>query len=214
MAKATTMDDLLLQELKDLYDAEKQLTKALPKMAKAATSEELKEAFEEHLQQTQGHVERLEQIFEQLGEKASGKKCAAMSGLIKEGEEVASEADDDSVRDAGLIAAAQKVEHYEISGYGSVRSHARMLGHDQAVRLLEETLEEEKETDQKLNDLAESMINEQAMHSGEENQMDAAETGSRGSSSRSMSGSTSGTTSGMKSGTKTRTAGGGSRSTH
>lgn len=211
MAKATTMDDLLLQELKDLYDAEKQLTKALPKMAKAATSEELKEAFEEHLQQTQGHVERLEQIFEQLGEKASGKKCAAMSGLIKEGEEVASEADDDAVRDAGLIAAAQKVEHYEISGYGSVRSHARMLGHAQAVRLLEETLEEEKETDQKLNDLAESMINEQAMQSGEENQM---ETGSRGSSSRSMSGSTSGSTSGMKSGTKTRTAGSGSRSTH
>jgi ferritin-like metal-binding protein YciE len=168
MAKTTTMDELLLDELRDLYDAEKQLTKALPKMAKASSSEQLRAAFEQHLEQTQGHVERLEQIFEQLGEKASGKKCAAMSGLIKEGDEVASDTDDDSVRDAGLIAAAQKVEHYEISGYGSVRTHAQMLGHDQAVRLLEETLEEEKQTDQKLNTLAESMINEQAMHAGRE----------------------------------------------
>lgn len=168
MAKATTMDELLLEELKDLYDAEKQLTKALPKMAKASSSEELRAAFEEHLRQTEGHVERLEQIFEQLGEKASGKKCAAMSGLIKEGEEVASDTDDGSVRDAGLIAAAQKVEHYEISGYGSVRTHAQMLGHDHAVRLLQETLDEEKQTDQKLNNLAEGMINQEASHAGRE----------------------------------------------
>ncbi|SRR5579883_735711 len=166
MAKTRTMDDLLIDELRDLYDAEKQLTKALPKMAKAANSEELRAAFEQHLQQTQGHVERLEQIFEQLGHKASGKKCAAMNGLIKEGEDVASDTDEDSVRDAGLIAAAQKVEHYEISGYGSVRTHAQMLGHDQAVRLLQETLDEEKQTDTKLNSLAESMINERAMHAG------------------------------------------------
>jgi ferritin-like metal-binding protein YciE len=162
------MDELLIDELRDLYDAEKQLTKALPKMAKASSSEELRSAFEEHLQQTEGHVERLEQIFEQLGHKASGKKCAAMSGLIKEGEEVVSDTDDDSVRDAGLIAAAQKVEHYEISGYGSVRTHAQMLGHSQAVRLLQETLDEEKEADQKLNTLAEGMVNEEAMQGGRE----------------------------------------------
>jgi ferritin-like metal-binding protein YciE len=203
MAKTTTMDDLLLGELRDLYDAEKQLTKALPKMAKAATSEELREAFEEHLRQTEGHVERLEQIFDQLGEKSSGKKCAAMNGLIKEGDDMASDVDDDSVRDAGLIAAAQKVEHYEISGYGSVRTHAQMLGHDQAVRLLQETLEEEKETDQKLNDLAETMINQQAMHSADET---TRETGGVSAPSMRQSGSTGAS--------KTRTAGGGTRSTH
>jgi ferritin-like metal-binding protein YciE len=168
MAKTTTMDELLLDELRDLYDAEKQLTKALPKMAKESSSEELRTAFEQHLRQTEGHVERLQQIFEQLGQKASGKKCAAMSGLIKEGEEVASDIGESSVRDAGLIAAAQKVEHYEISGYGSVRTHARMLGHDHAVRLLGETLDEEKQTDEKLNTLAEGMINERAMHAGRE----------------------------------------------
>jgi ferritin-like metal-binding protein YciE len=202
MAKTTTMDALLLEELRDLYDAEKQLTKALPKMAKASSSEQLRAAFEAHLQQTEGHVERLEQIFEQLGEKASGKKCAAMSGLIKEGEEVASDTNEDSVRDAGLIAAAQKVEHYEISGYGSVRTHARMLGHDHAVRLLQETLEEEKQTDEKLNTLAERMINQEAMHAGRE------ETTSRGAmragSSHTSSGthSTSTHTTGARSGTK------------
>jgi ferritin-like metal-binding protein YciE len=209
MAKTTTMDDLLLDELRDLYDAEKQLTKALPKMAKAATSEELREAFEEHLRQTEGHVERLEQIFDQLGEKATGKKCAAMNGLIKEGDEMASDVDDDSVRDAGLIAAAQKVEHYEISGYGSVRTHAQMLGHDQAVRLLQETLEEEKQTDQKLNDLAETMINEQAMHSGDETTADEV-TRETGSASPASSVRRSGSTGAPK----TRTAGGGTRSTH
>lgn len=203
MAKTTTMDDLLIDELRDLYDAEKQLTKALPKMAKAATSEELRAAFEQHLQQTEGHVERLEQIFEQLGQKASGKKCAAMNGLIKEGEEVASDTED-SVRDAGLIAAAQKVEHYEISGYGSVRTHAQMLGHDQAVRLLQETLEEEKQTDTKLNSLAEGMINERAMHAGSEG---SSSTGTMraGSSHSTMGRSTSSETRAMgaRSGTST-----------
>jgi ferritin-like metal-binding protein YciE len=197
------MDELLMEELRDLYDAEKQLTKALPKMAKAASSEELRAAFEQHLEQTEGHVERLEQIFEQLGHKASGKKCAAMSGLIKEGEEMASDTDEDSVRDAGLIAAAQKVEHYEISGYGSVRTHAQMLGHDMAVRLLEETLEEEKQTDQKLNSLAEGMINEQAMHAGRE---ESSSTGSTrtGSSHTTTSGTrtTSSHTPGARSGTR------------
>jgi ferritin-like metal-binding protein YciE len=166
MAKVKTMDELFLDEIRDLYDAEKQLTKALPKMAKASTSSQLRSAFEEHLNQTEGHVSRLEQVFESLGEKASGKKCEAMHGLVKEGDEIASETDESSVRDAGLIMAAQKVEHYEISAYGSARAHARMLGKSDIARLLEQTLQEEKEADQKLNDIAESMVNESAMSEG------------------------------------------------
>lgn len=162
MAKVTTMEELFLDEIRDLYDAEKQLTKALPKMAKASVSDELREAFEGHLAQTQNQVERLERIFEALGEKATGRKCAAMSGLIKEGDEMVSDSEETAVRDAGLIAAAQKVEHYEISGYGSARTHAEILGHDEAVSLLDETLQEEKDADEKLNDLAQSAINEEA----------------------------------------------------
>jgi len=162
MAKVATMEDLFLDELRDLYDAEKQLTKALPKMAKAASSDELRTALENHLEETENQVERLEQIFTMLEEKGTGKKCAAMAGLIKEGDEVTSSTDDSAVRDAGLIAAAQKVEHYEISGYGSARTHAQMLGHVEAVSLLEETLNEEKQADRKLNDIAESSVNEEA----------------------------------------------------
>ena len=162
MAKVATLDDLFLDELRDLYDAEKQLTKALPKMAKASTSEELRTAFENHLQETQNQVARLDQIFEMLDEKPTGKKCAAMAGLVKEGDEIVSSTDDTSVRDAGLIAAAQKVEHYEMSGYGSARTHAQILGHVEAVSLLEETLNEEKQADRKLNDIAENSVNEQA----------------------------------------------------
>lgn len=167
MAKVATMNDLFLDEIRDLYDAEKQLTKALPKMAKASSSEDLQAAFEDHLQQTQGHVDRLEQIFEALGEKGTGKKCAAMTGLIKEGEEMIGEMDEGPLRDAGIIAAAQKVEHYEISGYGSARTHAEMLGHAEAVTLLEQTLKEEKEADRKLNELAESEVNDEAAGSAE-----------------------------------------------
>lgn len=166
MAKTMTMNELFLDEIRDLYDAEKQLTKALPKMAKASSSTELRTAFEDHFKQTEGHVERLEEIFEALGEKGTGKKCAAMTGLIKEGDELVSEMESGPVRDAGLIAAAQKVEHYEISGYGSARTHAQILGNSEAVSLLEETLGEEKETDSKLNDLAENMINEEAAGTG------------------------------------------------
>ena len=162
MANISTLNELFVEEIRDLYDAEKQLTKALPKMAKAATSEELRAAFEEHLQQTEGHVERLEQIFDSMGEKAAGRKCAAMAGLVREGDEIASETEA-GVRDAGLIAAAQKVEHYEIAGYGSARTHAELLGKEEAVRLLDETLEEEKETDEKLTELAESVANPAAM---------------------------------------------------
>jgi len=162
MAKVTTMEELFLDEIRDLYDAEKQLTKALPEMAKAAASDELRNAFEEHLAQTKNQVQRLERIFDGVGAKATGKKCAAMAGLIKEGDEMASNTEETAVRDAGLIAAAQKVEHYEISGYGSARAHADLLGNAEAVRLLQETLDEEREADEKLNELAQSTINEEA----------------------------------------------------
>ena len=166
MTKIATMEELFLDEIRDLYDAEKQLTKALPKMAEAAQSDGLRSGFEEHLQQTQGHVERLERIFEALGEKATGKKCAAMAGLIKEGGEVADNTEETAVRDAGLIAAAQKVEHYEIAGYGSAKAHAELLGNSEAVRLLDQTLQEEKATNQKLTQLAESRINNEAAGKG------------------------------------------------
>ena len=162
MTKVTTMEELFIEELRDLYDAENQLTKALPKMSKAAASDELRDAFDEHLAQTQDQVERLKRIFELVGEEPTGRKCAAMSGLIKEGNEMVSDSDETPVRDAGLIAAAQKVEHYEISGYGSARTHAELLGNSEAARLLEETLKEEKDTDEKLNQLALGMINAEA----------------------------------------------------
>jgi ferritin-like metal-binding protein YciE len=163
MAKVTTLEELFLDEIQDLYDAEKQLTKALPKMAEAASSDDLRLAFEEHLDQTAGHVERLEQVFEALGEKVRGKKCAAMAGIVKENEDLADHTESTAVRDAGLIAGAQKVEHYEIAGYGSARTHARLLGHERVVQLLDSTLSEEKEADRKLNDLAETAVNERAM---------------------------------------------------
>jgi ferritin-like metal-binding protein YciE len=195
MAKVATMDDLFLEEIRDLYDAEKQLTKALPKMAKAASTDELRKAFEDHLKETRNQVARLEQIFEMIDEKGTGKKCAAMTGLIKEGDEVVGETDVSAVRDAGLIAAAQKVEHYEMSGYGSARTHAQMLGHMEAVSLLEETLTEEKEADRKLNDIAENMVNAEAVNvSGME------ENGSRARHA----------SNGGNGGSKTRTSGGGS----
>ena len=163
MSNVTTMEELFIEEIRDLYDAETQLTKALPKMSKAAASDELREAFKEHLEQTRHQVERLKRIFELVGEKATGKTCAAMAGLIKEGDELVSSSDETPVRDAGLIAAAQKVEHYEISGYGSARTHAELLGNDEAVRLLGETLQEEKDTDEKLGQLAQSTINPEAV---------------------------------------------------
>jgi ferritin-like metal-binding protein YciE len=179
MPKTTTMDQLFLDEIRDLYDAEKQLTKALPKMAKAASSDDLRMAFEGHLEETQGHVKRLEEIFEALGEKGAGKKCTAMQGLIKEGDELM-EMDQSALRDAGLIAAAQKVEHYEISGYGSARTHAQLIGNSEAVSLLDETLSEEKEADRKLNDLAENTINSEALEvSGTEATMKVRRTGAK-----------------------------------
>jgi ferritin-like metal-binding protein YciE len=163
MAKVTTMEELFLDEIRDLYDAEKQLMEALPQIANAASSAELRNAFEEHREQTGFQVKRLERIFAVLGERATGKKCHAMTALIKEENEIASASGDPAVRDAGLIAAAQKVEHYEVSGYGSARAHAEILGDDRAARLLSETLFEEKEADERLTELAESIINEEAV---------------------------------------------------
>ena len=164
----SALKELYVDELRDLYDAEDQLTKALPKMAKAATSDELRSGFEHHLEQTKGHVQRLEQIFEGMGEKPKGKKCKGMEGLIAEGKEIMQDEDlEGEVLDAGLISAAQRVEHYEIAAYGCVRSYASLLGDTKAASLLEKTLEEEKETDQKLTELSET-INVEAAGEGEE----------------------------------------------
>jgi ferritin-like metal-binding protein YciE len=153
--KDSPLRELYVEQLQDLYNAESQLIKALPKMADAADSEELRSAFEEHLEQTRQHVERLEEIFERLGEKAKGEKCKGMEGLIKEGSEVMKEDLPEPVKDAALIAAAQRVEHYEIAGYGTVRTFATLLEDEESVSLLEETLNEEKDTDSKLSALAE-----------------------------------------------------------
>jgi len=169
--------------LKDLYNAETQLTKALPKMAKASSSSELRQAFEEHLRQTSEHVSRLEQIFEMIEEKATGKKCLGMEGLVKEGADTMQEDYEGAVMDAAIIGAAQKVEHYEISSYGTVRELAELLGEDEHVPLLEQTLEEEKQTDEKLTQLAED-INSQAQEEGEsDEEQDAGETKKKGRSS-------------------------------
>lgn len=153
----SSLKELYVDELRDIYDAENQLVKALPEMAKAATSEELRSGFEEHLEQTKEHVRRLEQVLNDLGEKAKGKKCKGMQGLVSEGKEIIEEDFEDDVRDAALISAAQRVEHYEIAAYGTVRTYAEILGEQNAVSLLEKTLEEEKETDEKLTELAEGI---------------------------------------------------------
>ncbi|MFZ0321510.1 MAG: ferritin-like domain-containing protein [Candidatus Sulfotelmatobacter sp.] len=164
-----SLKELYVEELKDLLSAENQLTKALPKMAKAASSDELRQGFEEHLQQTQGHVERLQQIFEMLGEKGSGKKCLGMEGLVKEGAEIMGEDFEDAMMDAALISAAQRVEHYEIAGYGTVIAFAELLGESEQASLLKETLQEEKETDEKLTELA-TEINAQAQQGDAESE--------------------------------------------
>jgi ferritin-like metal-binding protein YciE len=157
--KLNTLEDLLLLELNDLYDGEKRLCDALPQMAEAATSPALKQAFQAHLQETKRQVSRLEQIFVDLGRPASRETCDAMKGLIKEGSEIIDATGNPDVRDAALISAAQRVEHYEVAGYGSARTFAQHLGHSNVVRLLQLTLEEEKETDAKLTQLAEGSIN-------------------------------------------------------
>jgi len=160
--KANSLRELYTEQLRDLYDAEHQLIKALPKIADAASSEDLRNAIEEHLEKTKGHASRLETIFSNMGEKAKAQKCKGMEGLIKEGSEVIKEEDmDREVKDAAIIAAAQRVEHYEIAGYGCVRTYANLLGDQEAADLLAETLEEEKEADQTLNAIAQR-INLQA----------------------------------------------------
>lgn len=159
---AENLEELLIDELKDIYSAEKQITRALPRMAKAAKSPALRQAFEMHLEETKGQIERLDQIFETLGKKAGGKVCHGMQGVIEEGKEMIDELDKGDVRDAGLISAAQRVEHYEIAAYGTVREYAKMLGHKDVAKLLDQTLEEEKATDEKLNSIA-SQVNSEAM---------------------------------------------------
>lgn len=160
--KLDSMENLFLHELKDLLSAEKQLVKALPKMAKGASSDALKEAITDHLEQTKTHVERLETIFEDLGKAARAEHCKAMEGLVEEGAELLEEDGDAMVKDAALIGAAQRVEHYEISAYGTARTLAELLGQKNAVKLLQQTLDEEKETDAKLTELAMSEINVEA----------------------------------------------------
>jgi ferritin-like metal-binding protein YciE len=162
MPKLNSLDDLLVHELQDIYDAERQMLKSLPRMIKAASHPELQTAFEEHLEQTEGQVERLDQVFKLLGVPAKGRKCEGMAGVIEEGKKVMEEDADPAVMDAALIAAAQKVEHYEIASYGCVCTYAEMLGYDQVHDLLGQNLEEEETTDEKLSMLAESVINVEA----------------------------------------------------
>ena len=158
-----TLQDMFLHELRDIYHAEKQLLRALPKMARAASSDKLKQAFEQHAEETKGQVERLEQVFEQLDQRTRGKPCEAMQGLVEESKEAMEEIKTPEVLDAALIVAAQKVEHYEIASYGSLRTLAEALGYKDAAKLLDQTLAEEKKTDELLNKLALSEINKRAM---------------------------------------------------
>jgi ferritin-like metal-binding protein YciE len=167
MAEAMNpVQEMLVDQLKDLYSAENQIIKALPKMAKNATNEQLRVSFERHLEETRGHVARLEQIADEMGITLRGKKCKGMEGLLEEGKEVMSEFEDD-VLDAAMIGAAQKVEHYEIAGYGTARTHANMLGMTKVARLLQQTLDEEGRTDKRLTDLAERVVNVEALQQQE-----------------------------------------------
>ena len=168
MAQAGTLHDAFIDELRDAYDAEKQLIKALPKLAKAATSPELRAAFEAHLEETRGQVERLEQVFASLDEKVRGKHCDGIAGIIEEGKSIMEEEFDDATMDACLIAAGQRAEHYEMAAYGTLVAWARAMGHDEAADLLEQTLDEEKAADEKLSSLAEDGINQEAADSAHE----------------------------------------------
>jgi ferritin-like metal-binding protein YciE len=163
-----SMQDLFLNELKDLYNAEKQILRALPRMAKAAEAPALQQAFTKHLRETEGHVRRLERIFKSLGEAARGKKCKGMEGLIEEGKEILEEEGAPEVIDAALISAAQRVEHYEIAAYGCLRAYAQLLGYDEADQLLKQTLQEEEATDEALSALGEGGINQAAAAVGAE----------------------------------------------
>ena len=173
MAESGTLHDAFLDELRDAYDGEKQLTKALPKMAKAATSPILRDAFETHLEETRVHIERLEQVMEGLGEKVRGKHCDGLAGIIEEGKAVMGEDFDEATLDACLIASGQRAEHYEIAAYGTLVAWAEAMGHTDAVALLQETLDEEKTADEKLTSIAEAGINQEAAdaaHPGDESE--------------------------------------------
>ena len=181
MATVDSLKSLLVEQVKDLYDAEKRLTKAIPKLAKASTNEELQTALQEHLDETETQVSRLEQVFELLDERPKAKPCEGMKGLIEEGDEHAKEDyDDDDLRDAMIIGSAQRVEHYEIAGYGTAIAHARLLGLDDVVELLESTLEEEKAADVKLTEIAESVVNLEAAAGDEDEEEMAAGPSTRG----------------------------------
>ncbi|HEY3704626.1 MAG TPA: ferritin-like domain-containing protein [Terracidiphilus sp.] len=168
MPKVDTVEKLFLNEIKDLYSAEKQITRALPKMAKAASSEELRQAFQTHLEETRGQIQRLERVFELIGAKASAKTCEGMKGLLEEGSEIIEEADEGEVRDAGLIGAAQRVEHYEIAAYGTVRAIAQTIGNQEVADLLQQTLDEEGKTDKLLTKIA-MRVNKQAQSQSQRN---------------------------------------------
>jgi ferritin-like metal-binding protein YciE len=186
MAQAGTLHEAFIEELRDAYDAEKQLIKALPKMAKAAASTDLRTAFETHLEETRGHVERLEQVFESLDEKPRGKHCEGMAGIIEEGKSTMEEEFDEATMDACLIASGQRAEHYEMAAYGTLVAWAQSMGHTEATNLLQEILDEEKATDKKLSTLAEGGINQEAAdaaHPAEEEEEEAAP--SRGRKGRS-----------------------------
>jgi ferritin-like metal-binding protein YciE len=162
--KLHSLEDLFHEQLRDMFDAEKQLVKALSKLARASSSDELRSAFEEHLEQTRGHVEKLERVFELIGKKARGRSCAAMEGIVEEGAELIDTDAEPMVMDAGLIAAAQRAEHYEIAGYGCLHTWARQLNNHEAADVIEQVLREEKEADQKLTQIAEGMVNLAAQH--------------------------------------------------
>lgn len=173
MASIDSLNDLLVDELRDIYDAEKRLTKAIPKMAKKATNETLRTALEEHLDQTEEQVGRLEQAFDHLGQSPKGKACAGMKGILEEGDEhVGEDYGDDGLRDAVIIGSAQRVEHYEIAAYGTAIAHAKLLGEDEVVSLLVQSMDEEKAADLKLTEIAESIVNLEAADQDDDDEMD------------------------------------------
>src|SRR6478609_9541647 len=176
MAEAGTLHDAFLHELRDAYNAEKQLTKALPKLAKASSNPKLRQAFESHLKETEGHIARLEQVFESLDEKIRGKHCDGIAGIIEEGKSVMAEDFDDPTMDACLIAAGQRAEHYEMAAYGTLIAWAQTMGHSEAAKLLQQTLDEEKAADKKLTALAEGGINREAADGVEQEEDDAVAT--------------------------------------
>ena len=188
---AESLQELFIEELRDMYDGEKRLTKALPKMAKAATASELQNALTEHLEQTEGQIERLEAVFEMLGERVRGKTCDGIMGIVEEGNKAIQELDKGPVLDAALIAGAQKVEHYEIASYGTLAYFAELLGNEEAKDLLGETLDEEKAADEKLNEIAKSDVNREALMAGsDEDEQEQADVRGR-SSTRAMANSAS-----------------------